>query len=82
VEGGGGVGLGEEGAEGMDGAVLGEEVRDHGCREAGSDWGRGNYEGGEGSERRIRPTLENLVTLPGGGAASLAASAACPLLVE
>jgi hypothetical protein len=29
VEGGGGVGLGEEGAEGLDGTVLGEEVREH-----------------------------------------------------
>jgi hypothetical protein len=28
-----------------------------------------------------RPTLEMLVTLPSGGAASLAASAACPLLI-
>ena len=30
----------------------------------------------------FRPVLESLVTLPGGGAASLAASAACPLLIE
>ena len=29
----------------------------------------------------FRPVLERLVTLPGGGAASLAASAACPLLI-
>ena len=28
-----------------------------------------------------RPTLEMFVTLPSGGAASLAASAACPLLI-
>jgi hypothetical protein len=30
----------------------------------------------------VRPVLEMLVTLPGGGAASLATSAACPLLIE
>jgi hypothetical protein len=30
----------------------------------------------------LRPVLEMLVTLPSGGAASLAASAACPLLIE
>jgi hypothetical protein len=29
----------------------------------------------------FRPTLEILVTLPSGGVASLAASAACPLLI-
>ena len=29
-----------------------------------------------------RPTLEMLVTLPSGGAASLAASAACPLWIS
>jgi hypothetical protein len=29
----------------------------------------------------LRPVLENPATLPGGGAASLAASAACPLLI-
>ena len=35
-----------------------------------------------GTRGVIRPTLEILVTLPSGGAASLAASAACPLLIE
>ncbi len=32
-------------------------------------------------EHEFRPVLESLVTLPSGGAASLAASAACPLLI-
>jgi hypothetical protein len=30
----------------------------------------------------FRPTLKILVTLPSGGAASLAASVACPLWIE
>jgi hypothetical protein len=38
--------------------------------------------GGLGFNVDFRPVLEILVTLSGGGAASLAASAACPLLMN